>query len=485
MQTPSADDPIFVALSGTDAKPAVAGYDPGVGADLYITNGETTDYAHAATDTLGWTPELEEGCEGCGFVFPDDEALVQAAVREEPAVRARPRQSAREPGEPVSHLGNTTKPFYLDLVSDRPREGAQPARAIFASRLLRRLRSRSRCWPARASAPSTLKLPDQRRRRPERRPRPNGTAARRFGDDGRRLLPLICAASSPGTSRGDTVEVWFEGAERARQERLVHLHRAGPSRRARGLVVAAEDYTGISPVYKRPTGRATCRTTSTPSPPTASRRRLRRGRQRPEGARPPRRTRPLRRGHLVHGRRRHHARAGHGAPAPPRAWPTTRCSPCGQYLNEGGTLLYTGKYAGLGRTADGLRVRPEANAPCNPDDDGEDGCQPLSDDFIQYYLGAYLYNDGRRHDREREALRRHGRRRPVQRAWRGHSAARAPTTRTTAPRSSRRAGSCRRSTYPQFTSWASAKYVGPGGPFDPHTGAYYMYSHIADISTSG
>jgi Zinc carboxypeptidase len=78
--TPTADDPIYVALSGTDAKPAIERYDPGVGADLYITNGTTDDYAHAATDTLGWTPELSEGCDGCGFVFPDDEALIQAST---------------------------------------------------------------------------------------------------------------------------------------------------------------------------------------------------------------------------------------------------------------------------------------------------------------------------------------------------------------------------------------------------------------------
>jgi hypothetical protein len=32
--TPTADDPIYVALSGTDAKPAIERYDPGVGADL-------------------------------------------------------------------------------------------------------------------------------------------------------------------------------------------------------------------------------------------------------------------------------------------------------------------------------------------------------------------------------------------------------------------------------------------------------------------
>src|SRR5690606_17046843 len=78
VQTPSADDPIYVALTGTDADPAVEGFDPGPGADLYITNGEFTDWAHGARDVLAWTPELSEGCDGCGFVFPDDEELVQA-----------------------------------------------------------------------------------------------------------------------------------------------------------------------------------------------------------------------------------------------------------------------------------------------------------------------------------------------------------------------------------------------------------------------
>ncbi len=47
VNTPSADDPIYVAWAGTDKKPAVQGFNPGVGADLYTTNGEQTDYAAA------------------------------------------------------------------------------------------------------------------------------------------------------------------------------------------------------------------------------------------------------------------------------------------------------------------------------------------------------------------------------------------------------------------------------------------------------
>lgn len=50
--TPSADDPIYVALSGTDDDPAIEGFNPGVGADLYITNGEFTDWAHAERGAL-------------------------------------------------------------------------------------------------------------------------------------------------------------------------------------------------------------------------------------------------------------------------------------------------------------------------------------------------------------------------------------------------------------------------------------------------
>ena len=78
VNTPSADDPIFVALSGTDQKPAIDGFNPGVGADLYTTNGETTDFAHAMRNTLAWTPELGDGPHDDGFVFPDKEGQVQS-----------------------------------------------------------------------------------------------------------------------------------------------------------------------------------------------------------------------------------------------------------------------------------------------------------------------------------------------------------------------------------------------------------------------
>ena len=70
------------------------------------------------------------------------------------------------------------------------------------------------------------------------------------------------------------------------------------------------------------------------------------------------------------------------------------------YMNEGGKLLYNGQYAGF-QYAGGYAFDPVANAPCGTGDETVDArCQALSDDFLQYYLGAYIYNDGGGQDPE-------------------------------------------------------------------------------------
>ncbi|MGW4800231.1 M14 family metallopeptidase, partial [Nonomuraea sp. NPDC004297] len=112
--TTTADNPIYEALTGDDADPAVPGFDPDLGAELYTTNGDTNDHAHSRYGTLSWTPELNEGCDGCGFVFPDDEALVQAEFVKNLPFALDVARSAVNPVEPVNHLGNTTPDFVLD-----------------------------------------------------------------------------------------------------------------------------------------------------------------------------------------------------------------------------------------------------------------------------------------------------------------------------------------------------------------------------------
>ena len=122
--TPTADDPIYYAMSGNLDDPAIDGFHPGLSSDvLYVTNGETTDYAHATTGALAWTPELSEGCDGCGFVFPDDEALVEEEFQRNLPFAMSVARSAVDPVSPKTVTGITTKPFYVD--SDDP-SSSQP-----------------------------------------------------------------------------------------------------------------------------------------------------------------------------------------------------------------------------------------------------------------------------------------------------------------------------------------------------------------------
>ena len=70
--TLDADYPLYVATGGTDGEhSAIPGFNPGQSADtLYVTNGETTDYADTNAGTVAFTPELGEGTPGAGFASP-------------------------------------------------------------------------------------------------------------------------------------------------------------------------------------------------------------------------------------------------------------------------------------------------------------------------------------------------------------------------------------------------------------------------------
>ena len=70
--TPTPDDAIYEAMSGDDADPAVPGYDPDISAELYTTNGETTEHAHSTYGTLAFTPEMST-CQTVSDADPDDE----------------------------------------------------------------------------------------------------------------------------------------------------------------------------------------------------------------------------------------------------------------------------------------------------------------------------------------------------------------------------------------------------------------------------
>ena len=260
--TPTADDPIYFALSGNLDRPAIRDFHPGLSSDvLYVTNGETTDYAHASTGALAWTPELSAGCPNCGFVFPDDEALVQEEFERNLPFALSVAKSADDPDDPESVLGIETKPFYTK--SDDPYKDGIPG-VDFEFAYSYGDPQPVQVLAKRELGPVTLKY------------RINGGAVQSAPTSewagGERFKPAAVHYREmrgvvTGTSPGDSVEVWFEGGGE-RSDSFTYQAVSETGRRV--LVVAAEDYSGVV-ARRRRRGRTTSATTSTRSRPTGSR----------------------------------------------------------------------------------------------------------------------------------------------------------------------------------------------------------------------
>ncbi|MGH2653334.1 MAG: M14 family zinc carboxypeptidase [Actinomycetota bacterium] len=477
VQTPSADDPIYVAMTGTDLRPAVKRFDPGVGAELYITNGETTDYAHATHGILAWTPELSEGAPGAGFVFPDDEALVEREFRRILPFSRDAARSAADPDDPTSHLGTQTEPFYLDVSTIDPEKAHNPMsdftfRASFgdpqpvqvlAKRSLGEVTLNYSVNGGPAQTAPTAEWED----------------ADRFGTD-YDVYYHIVRGEVTGTEPGDEVEVWFTGGG---EQSDSFTYAVAEESDAPVVIVAAEDYTGItnSPPYQ---------SSSQPNYLSYFQDALAangidyevydvdgHGRTAPDHL-----------GVLGHFDAAIWYTANDLITRDPGMRPGTASRLANDmvlefrsYLNEGGNVLYNGQWAGL-QYAFGYEFDPEDNDPCNPDATG-DRCDPLSDDFLQYYLGAFLYQDEAGTAEDGSILDVVGTQEPYEGTSWGfngpdsgdnqiHSAGFLTTSSILDPQE-----------YPQFDSHAPAEWdIGGGSQFEPHSGDFYMYSNRADIS---
>ena len=238
--SPTADDPIYFALSGNLDRPAIAGFHPGLSSDvLYVTNGEANDFMHKQGGALAWTPELSPGCPTCGFVFPDDEALVQAEFERNLPFAESVANSAADPDDPKSSLGIKTKPFYIR--SDDPYKRGIPG-ANFAFQYSYGDPQPVQVLAKRALGAVTVKY------------KINGGATQSASTSewkgGEKYKPAsvwyhVMRGTVTGTKPGDSVEVWFEGGGQ-KSESFTYQMVSDTSNRM--LVVAAEDYSGASPV---------------------------------------------------------------------------------------------------------------------------------------------------------------------------------------------------------------------------------------------
>ena len=238
--TPTPDDPIYYAMSGNLDQPAIPDFHPGLSSDvLYVTNGEINGYAHDVEGTLAWTPELSEGCDGCGFVFPDDEALVQEEFERVLPFAQSAANSATTPANPKSAIGIQTKPFYLK--SDDPyKEGIPGANFTFEY-------SYGDPQPVAVLALRSLGKVSLQYRINDGRVRTAPTSEWKGGEkyNPAGVYYHQVRGVVRGTDPGDSVEVWFK-SKRHTSDSFTYQAVSDSNRDV--LVVAAEDYTGASPV---------------------------------------------------------------------------------------------------------------------------------------------------------------------------------------------------------------------------------------------
>ncbi len=483
--TPTADDPIYYAMSGNLDDPAIDEFHPGLSSDvLYVTNGETTDYAHAVTGALAWTPELSEGCDGCGFVFPDDPALVEAEFQRNLPFAHSVARSAVDPDDPKTVTGIETKPFYLE--SDDPYKRGNPGVHLSFAR------SYGDPQPVSVIAKRSLGAVKVKYRI---NGGPTQSSPTSEWDGGSTYDPASVYYRQmrgvvTGTDPGDSVEVWFKGGG---QRSDSFTYQAVSESDNRVLVVAAEDYTGASPVQA-------------PGPhyvDTYVDALAANGQQADvydvDAAG---RTAPDALGVLSHydgviwetGDDLVTRTAGRLGGNVDRL-AIDQLLEFRSYMNEGGKVLLAGDSAGQQYTNAAVGNQfydPKGEIACNPLPAGTDPrrCLPsfgslfggdATNDVLQYYLGGYVAvaNDGHDGGAAFDAV-------GVDDPFTGLAWGLDDVDLTTNPirRSSFLAtsGILPPDQYKQFESWPSARYDKPGGPFDPHTGEQYVYSQIADVS---
>ncbi len=481
--TPSPDDPISYALSGNLDRSAIEEFHPGLSSDvLYVTNGDTNDYATDATGALTWTPELSTGCDGCGFVFPDDEQLVQAEFERNLPFANSVARSAPNPANPKSVLGIRTKPFYLD--SEDPYKAGLPGANLTFSE------SYGDRQPVAVLAKRRLGRVTLKYRINGGKPRTGRTHEWRGGEryNPRGTYYRHVRGTVRGTKPGDRVRVWFK-AKGVRSKGFTYRVVSDTGRRV--LVVSAEDYTGASPAQD-PAGphyvdfyldalAANGLEADVYDVDAHDR------------------TAPDQLGVLSHydaviwypGDDAVTRTAGRG-PGNADRLAMDEMLEMRAYLNEGGRVLYTGDMAGEQYT---LNVGPQFYDPvgtqeCSPAPAGQDprrclllgGSGDGVNDVLQYWFGGYAGVLGDGVDDEGNTFDLLGTAIPLGGFnWSlngGDSADNQHDTSSFVATS----GILPADEFPQFESWPSSKWDKPGGPFAPHSGDQYVYSKLADVS---
>ncbi|GAA0278591.1 M14 family metallopeptidase [Streptomyces polychromogenes] len=338
--TPTPDDVAYKALAGTPEHPAVPGYYPQLSSELYTTNGEADGHAANANGVMMFTPEMTT-CqtasaidpndrwkpEDCasGFNFPDDEKLIQQEFAKNVPFALSVGESAAHPDRPSSSVGTSAADFTLDP---------------FTTSYVARGEDQTVSVTARKGLKDKLlnfRVNGGRTHDDELRAWKGGDV---YGGEDNNWFDEY-RAKVDGTGPGDRVEVWFTGRDGGRQVSSEHFTYTVAERpRADVLVIAEEGAKAQHAQSYVDALRANGKSAAVWDVAV-------------QGV-------PHHLGVLSHFRTAVHY-TGAGAPGGPTQLAVR------DFLNEGGRLIEAGELAG-GRAKVG---------------------RALTDDFSQYYLGAY------------------------------------------------------------------------------------------------
>ncbi|MFD4262206.1 M14 family zinc carboxypeptidase [Streptomyces sp. NPDC058534] len=238
--TNTPDDVLYKALAGTPDNPAIPGYHPQVSSELYTTNGEADGHAANVNGVAMFTPEMstcqtvseqdpddEWNAGDCqsGFNFPDDEKLIQREFAKNIPFALSVAESAAHPDRPSSSVGLDAADFTPGAFTTSYSRGADQEVSVVARKSVRDKELKYRVNGGRTH---DVRLKHWR-------------GGETYGGEDNLYFDEYRAKVRHG-ERGDRVEVWFtgetKGGRRTASEHFTYTVAERP--RADVLVVAEE-----------------------------------------------------------------------------------------------------------------------------------------------------------------------------------------------------------------------------------------------------
>ncbi|MDJ0381357.1 M14 family metallopeptidase [Streptomyces sp. G-G2] len=238
--TPTPDDVAYKALAGTPEHSAIPGYYPQVSSELYTTNGEADGHAANVNGVMMFTPEMTTcqtasdsdpndrwKSEDCasGFNFPDDEKLIQAEFQKNVPFALSVAQSAAHPDKPVSSVGLSSADFTTDPFTTSYAARGEDQKVSVTAR------------KALKDKELNYKINGGRVHDEDLKAWKGGET---YGGDDNNWFDEY-RASVGGTRPGDKVEVWFTGRDGSRQVSSEHFTYTVAERPRADVLVIAEE----------------------------------------------------------------------------------------------------------------------------------------------------------------------------------------------------------------------------------------------------